>query len=85
MLWIGIYHLTIDGLRGALATVSLQFVNRLDTAGRLRLQGQGAFADPERWHVTFIGSILMIFIGIDAENENHDCFAVSLFSSVPFI
>ena len=81
MLWIGFTLLPLDGLIKAPTTVSLQFVNQLDTARRFIWNEVTSATSPcgsKQRHITFSGGILMIFIGIDAAKDKHDCFIVSL-------
>ena len=80
MLWIGFRLLPLDGLRKAPTTVSLQFVNQLDTARRFIWNEVTRATSPcgsKQRHITFSGGILMIFVGIDAAKDKHDCFVVS--------
>ena len=87
MLWIGFYHLPLDGFSEAPTTVSLQFVNQLDTARRFIWNEVTRATSPcgsKQRHITFIGGILMIFIGIDAAKDKHDCFVVDSNGEVLF-
>ena len=80
MLWIGFILLPLDGLLKAPTTVSLQFVNQLDTARRFMWNEVTRATSPcgsKQRHITFSGGIPMIFIGIDAAKDKHDCFIVS--------
>ena len=77
MLWIGFTLLPLDGLIKAPTTVSLQFVNQLDTARRFIWNEVTSATSPcgsKQRHITFSGGIFMIFIGIDAAKDKHDCF-----------
>ena len=72
MLWIGFYHLPLDGFSEAPTTVSLQFVNQLDTARRFIWNEVTRAMSPcgtKQRHITFIGGTFMIFIGIDATKD----------------
>lgn len=85
MLWIGFTLLPLDGLIKAPTTVSLQFVNQLDTARRFIWNEVTSATSPcgsKQRHITFSGGIFMIFIGIDAAKDKHDCFIVSSYGEV---
>jgi len=87
MLWIGKSPLPLDGLIKAPTTVSLQFVNQLDTARRFIWNEVTSATSPcgsKQRHITFTGGILMVFIGIDVAKDKHDCFIVNSDGEVLF-
>ena len=86
MLWIGFILLPHDGFEKAPTTVSLQFVDQLDTAQNLQFIRRFIYSEvtsalspcgSKQRQIIIIGGILMIVVGIDAAKDKHDCFIVS--------
>ena len=85
MVWLK--FLPHDGCTKAPTTASLQFVNQLDTARRFIWNEVTRAMSPcgsKQRHITFIGGTFMIFIGIDAAKDKHDCFIVNSDGEVLF-
>lgn len=80
VLWIGFIPLPHDGYRKAPTTDLCSIVNQLDTARRFMWNEVTSATSPcgsKQRHITFLGGILMIYVGIDAAKDKHDCFVVN--------